>query len=197
MDSEKILLVDDDALVLATFGKGLKNLGYDIYAAENGKQGLIIAAENPSIDLAILDMYMPGISGIEAAQGLAQLNISSIFLSAYDDKEVVTQAIDEGAMGYLVKPIDVDKAVPTIEAAIKRAKEIRSLVESKEKLSGALETGNLVNVVVGMLMERHRLNRQEAYEILRQKARSERRKVKRVAEEALTAWETFNSLVEK
>lgn len=196
MTDKKLLLVDDDGLVLATFGKELRDAGYSIKLADCGDEGLRIAAQEPSPDLAILDIAMPGISGIETAKGLRQLGIPAVFLTAYDDGEYVKQAIASGALGYMVKPIDVNKAIPTIESALERAKDLADYAEKEKRLNGALETGSIVNVVIGMLMERHRLPREEAFELLRRKARSEQRKVKVVAEEVLSAWQTFNQIIE-
>lgn len=197
MKVKKLLLVDDDGLILATFGKELRDAGYIVSLADRGDEGLRIAAQEPSPDLAILDISMPGISGIETALGLKQLGVPAVFLSAYDDEEYVKQAVANGAFGYMVKPIDVNKAIPTIEAALKRARDLADYAETEKRLNGALETGSIVNVVIGMLMERHKLGRQDAFELLRSKARSEQRKVKEVAEEALNAWETFNQLIER
>ncbi len=192
MKIKKLLLVDDDGLVLSTFGKGLTDHGYDVVLSDNGEDALKMAIKEQPIDLAILDMRMPGISGIETAQGLKSLGIASIFLSAYNDKEHVKQAIDEGALGYLMKPIDVEKAFPAIESALLRAIEIQKLFDIKHRLDAALETSNQVNVVVGIFMERYRIERQDAFELLRMKARSSRRKVRDIAEEILTAWHTVN-----
>ncbi|VAW64930.1 hypothetical protein MNBD_GAMMA11-1212, partial [hydrothermal vent metagenome] len=154
MKAKKILLVDDDGLVLSTFGKGLKDNGYRVSMVDSGEQAVRLVRNESSFDLAILDMRMPGLSGIETAKVLAQFNVPVIFLSAYDDEADVKQAVTEGALAYLVKPIDVEKAVPTIETALQRAMEIRVLRDTEIRLDSALETGNLVNVVVGILMER-------------------------------------------
>ncbi len=192
MKTKKILLVDDDGLVLATFGKGLKDNGYRVSMVDSGEQAIRLVRNESSFDLAILDMRMPGLSGIETAKVLARFNVPVIFLSAYDDEADVKQAVTEGALAYLVKPIDVEKAVPTIEMALQRAAEIRVLRDTEIRLDSALETGNLVNVVVGILMERHRLNKSAAFELLRKKARSEQRKVRDVADEMLNAWQAFS-----
>ncbi len=197
MKTKKLLLVDDDGLILATFGKGLQDIGYDVSLAYSGEQALRLAANESPPDLAILDIRMPGQSGLETAQGLKHLGIPSIFLSAYNDETYVKQAVAEGALGYLIKPLDVAKVIPAIETALERAQEIQQLHDTNKRLDGALETGNLVNVVVGMLMQRHHLGRQDAFELLRRKARTDRRKVKNVAEDILAAWDTFNQLTTK
>ena len=188
----KLLLVDDDSVVLATFGAGLKDAGYDVLLADNSKKGFQLAVDSPPPDLAILDMLMPEVSGIEMAQGLKQIGIASIFLSAYGDETNVKRAVEEGALGYLVKPIEVEKAIPAIEAALKRAQDICELRKNEKRLDSALETGKIVDVVVGILMERHKLGREDAFDILRKESQSQRRKVKDVANELLNAWNVVN-----
>lgn len=190
---KKLLLVDDDGLVLATMGKGLKEYGFKVIVTDNGKDALKLAAKDKP-DLAILDLCMPGLSGIETAQELKHLGVPSMFLSAHNDKESVNQAIAEDALGYLVKPIDVSRAVPTIEAALERSQDLYGLRDTEKRLNTALQTGNKVNVAVGIIMERKKLSRQDAYELLRNRARSQQRKVKEVANEILMAWETVNNL---
>ncbi len=193
INTKKILLVDDDGLVLSTFGKGLKDNGYAVVMADNGQAAVDIAWQDEAIDLAILDMRMPGLSGAETAKLLAPLGVPVVFLSAYGEEESVKQAIAEGALAYMVKPIDVEKAIPTIEAALQSAADIKALNEAEKRLQGALETGNQVNVVVGILMEQHKINRQDAFELVRKKARAEQRKVKDVADEMLMAWHKLNA----
>lgn len=188
----RLLLVDDDDLVRATFGKELADRGFEVLLADSGKRGLDIASETLPIDLAILDIRMPEMSGLELAKHLSGLGVPWIFLSAYDDSETVTLATEQGAMGYLVKPIDTSQAIPTIFSAIKRSKEINELVKAESRLSGALETGNLVNVAVGLLMERQKLEKDVAFELIRKKARDQQRKIKDVAQEILSAWEKIN-----
>jgi len=192
-NTKKVLLVDDDGLVLSTFGKGLKDNGYAVVLADNGEEAVEIAWQDESIDIAILDMRMPGLSGAETAKLLAPLGVPVVFLSAYGEEESVKQAITEGALAYMVKPIDVEKAIPTIETALQSAADIKTLNEAKKRLQGALETGNQVNVVVGILMEQHKINRQNAFELIRKKARTEQRKVKEVADEMLVAWHKLNA----
>ncbi len=194
MTPRHLLLVDDDGLILATMSRELSEAGYGVRVADNGEEALIQTEIGPRPNLAILDIHMPGMSGIELAARLRRLDIDSIFLTAYDDSSYVEQAIAGGALGYLVKPIDVGHAIPTIETALRRSEELRGLRQTAQRLDKALETGNLVNVVIGMLMERYRLHRDDAYELIRRKARSERRKVRQVAEEIMASWDQPNPL---
>ncbi|MEW8498238.1 MAG: response regulator, partial [Candidatus Thiodiazotropha taylori] len=181
MAKARLLLVDDDRLVLSTFGEGLNQAGYDVLLADNNKDGYRLAVLDSPPDLAILDINMPNITGIEMANGLKELGIPSIILSAFGDEDTVQKAVDEGVLGFLVKPISVENAIPTIEAALKRSKDISLLLSEELRLSSALETSKVVDVVVGMLMERYRLGKQDAFDILRKKSQTERRKVKDLA----------------
>ena len=187
----EILLVDDEALILATFGKGLRNAGYDILFASNGKEALEIA-ENNNLDLAILDIRMPGISGIDISKKFHAMGIPVMHLTAYDDKATLDQALAQGALGYLIKPIDAVRAIPTIKTALERAKDMSRLRTTEDRLSTALDTANVVNYAVGILSERHRIGRQKAFDLIRSQARSERRKVKEIANEILEAADIIN-----
>ena len=189
--NRRILLADDDALVLATFGRGLRDAGYQVLAAACGQEALEIAGKEAP-DLAILDIRMPGMSGIEVSRQMRALGIPVVHLSAYDDIETLNAALDEGALGYLVKPIDVGKAIPTIEAALKRASDLYKLQQSESRLSRALDTANVVNYAVGIISERHRITSQQAFDRIRDRARCERRRVTEVAREILDAAESIN-----
>jgi len=190
----RILLVDDEALVLAIFGTGLRNAGYDILVASTGEEALEVATEQDP-NLAIVDIKMPGLSGIEVSAKFQTMNIPVIHLTAYDDKATLESALNQGALGYLVKPIDALKAVPTIETALKRAEEMLLLRASEGRLNKALDTANVVNFAVGILSERHRIDRQKAFELIRTQARSERRRVKAVAKEILDAADSINRFI--
>lgn len=193
----KLLLVDDDDLIRATLGNELKNAGYEVLLADGGKEALKIISNEPKLNLAILDIKMKGMSGIELAQKLKPLGIFWIFLSSYDDKAYVKQATDEGALSYLVKPIDPQKVIPSIEAALKRSRDLIELRDTAIRLEQALATGKQVNVAVGMIMERRVVDEHEAFDLIRNKARSEQRKVKDVSEEILNAWHITNFLPNK
>ncbi|WP_260293206.1 ANTAR domain-containing response regulator [Sedimenticola hydrogenitrophicus] len=187
----KLLLVDDDALVLATFSRGLRDAGYTVLVAATGEEALETAASD-SPDLAILDIRMPGISGIDVSRHLHDQDIPVIHLSAYDDQETLNAALEQGALGYLVKPIDVAKAIPAIETALKRAADLQRLQATEGRLTRALDTANVVNFAVGIISERHRIDRDRAFDMIRDQARSERRKVKEIAREILDATDYIN-----
>lgn len=188
----RILLVDDDRLILATLSDGLRGVGYDVLTAGGGAEALQLCREQ-AFDLAILDVRMPEMDGIELGRRLrAETTVPFLFLSAYGDLDLVRRAADHGALGYLLKPIDIPQMVPTIESALVRAREILDLRRSEERLSTALSIEQKTRMAVGLLMERQRLDRKAAFEVLRSRARSQRRKIAEVAEEILNAVETLN-----
>jgi len=190
--ARKVLLVDDDRLVLATLSKGLERAGYAVQACASAEEAKrIIGLERP--DIAVLDVRMPGQTGLDLARHLQEdLSVPFIFLTAYSEDEVVKQAVEQGALGYLVKPLDIPQLVPAIEAALARSTDIGKLRKTGQQLQTALNENREVSMAVGLLMERRLLNRQQAFEALRSSARSRRRKIAEVAEELLAAAELLN-----
>jgi AmiR/NasT family two-component response regulator len=189
-----LLLVDDDRLILSTLADGLRAAGFEVLEASSGEVALRLALEADP-DLAICDVRMPGMSGLELAPRLqGQAGVPFIFLSAYGDEDVVRLGSEHGALGYLVKPLNVPDMLPTIRTALARAAEIRKLRHTEEQLNTALANSREVSIAIGVLMERHRLNRGDAFELLRSHSRSKRRKLPEVAAELLEAVEKINHI---
>lgn len=188
-----LLLVDDDRLVLTTLGEGLRQAGYSVVTADNADDAEDILA-GEGIDLAIFDVRMPGRSGIDMARHLQESNsdVPFIFLTAYSDDELVEQASAAGAMGYVVKPADPDRLIPAVEAALARSGDARRLRETSRQLQTALDGDRDTSIAIGIIMERRRLSRQDAFELIRGHARSERRKLAELAREVVLAAETLN-----
>lgn len=191
--SKRLLLLDDDRLVLVTLGDGLRQAGYEVATAGTVDEAEEILAAG-GIDLAILDVRMPGLNGIDLARSIQESNGDTpyIFLTAYSDEDLVGQATALGAMGYVVKPADPDRLVPAIEAAIARAADARRLRETGRQLQTALDADRDVSIAIGIVMERRRVGRQEAFELLRNHARTERRKLMELAREVVLAAEKLN-----
>lgn len=185
MNPATILVVDDDRLILLTLAQGLRDAGYSVFEAESGEQAIeTCAAISP--DLAILDIHMSGLSGLEVGQWLNEhTNTPFIFLSAYNDQPTVQQATDSGALGFLVKPLDVDRILPTVQAALARAKDIRALQKNEQHLNNALKSSRDISLAMGILMERNHITPQEAFELLRGSARNQRRVTAEIAQEII------------
>jgi two-component system, response regulator PdtaR len=194
MPSVNLLFVDDDRLVLATLSKSLRDAGYEVATAESGEAALLLAAQQ-LFDLAVLDIRMPGLSGIETAQRLRdEHGVSTLFLSAYGERELVEQAATGGGLGYVVKPVDVVQLIPAIEAALARAHDLKALMEARSQLEQALAGGRQTSIAIGILMERRGLPEQAAFDVLRASARKNRRKLEEISCELVEAEERLNSV---
>lgn len=180
-----ILIVEDDRLVLTGLANGLETSGYVASKASSGEQALELL-DTVKPDLVVMDICLPGISGIETAEQLLQrIDIPIIFLSAYDDPQTVRDAVTLGGMSYLVKPITVKQLVPAIESALARAGDIAKLKEQEEDLATGLKQNREISIAIGILMERYSITAEDAFEILRAHARKTRRKVSDVAQDFL------------
>ncbi|HED35912.1 MAG TPA: response regulator [Gammaproteobacteria bacterium] len=192
MSKARILIADNDRLVLTSLARELRNAGYTIFEVNDGCEAIRLCAEKQP-DIAVLDIRMPDMDGIEIGYKLQKLTGTPfLMLSAYGDSELVEKATDLGALGYLIKPIDIKQLIPTIEAALKRSVQIKKLQESESRLVSTLKKNQLTSTAVGVVMERHHLSRDAAFEKLRKHARSERRKLTEIAAELVKAVETAN-----
>lgn len=178
----KILLVDDDLVVLATVAMGLSRAGYAVLQADNGLDAIELAkAERP--DFAVLDMRMPGLTGLAVAQVFQnEFKLPYLFLSAFNDDEIVQQAAQLGAMGYLVKPIEVQQIIPAIEVALVRSDNMFHLAQDNANLATALSANREIDVALGLVMGRFGLDRATAFAKMRAYARSHRTKMLVVAQ---------------
>ena len=188
-----LLLVDDDRLILATVACGLRDAGYRISTAESVEDAEAILSSGVRPDLAILDVHMSGRDGLELAERLHQIeHIPFIVLSAYSDPATVERATQRGALGYMVKPLDICQIRPTIEAALQRATELDALRQTREQLQKALDGDRNINVATGITMVQYRLQRGAAFELLRAAARAQRRKITQVAAEIIDSSEKLH-----
>jgi len=161
----RILVVDDDRMVLATVAHGLAQAGYDVIDADNGDDAILLAREHRP-ELALLDIRMEGKSGFDVAQTLRDAyNIPFMFLSAFSDPATLATVKSLGALAYLVKPLDVGQIVPAVEAAFGRLRLAREAALA-EPAASATEPANPladpVPLALGVLMHRHALSREEA-----------------------------------
>ncbi|BAL24421.1 ANTAR domain-containing response regulator [Azoarcus sp. KH32C] len=190
-----ILIAEDDRASRHLLATCLKRGGYETLEAITGNEAVQLALEHQP-DLAILDIMLPGLNGTEVAATLRQeTDVPFMFLSALDEAQVVQKAIDEGALGYLVKPLNVPQLIPTVQAALARAQDLARLRTAERNLSTALSIGRETSIAVGILMERHKLSQAAAFELLRVEARSQRRRVADLAEMIVGATETLNTIV--
>lgn len=190
----RILIVDDDRNLAELLGEVLTRSEYEVLIAESADEAIAaVSATTPSI--AVLDVRMPGTSGLELGTMLRdQFGVPFVFLTLLDDDATVRRATDLGALAYIVKPADMRQCVPTIDAAVARAAELKRLREAETHLSIALQQGREVSMAVGLLMERFKLRRDAAFERLRLEARSRRQRVSALAAELLESADQLNAL---
>ncbi|MYN03560.1 response regulator [Pseudoduganella sp. DS3] len=189
-----ILIVDDDKILTEFLGELLVRAGYDTMLAHSADQALALIAEREP-DLALLDIHMPGMSGLELAKQLNRnTSVPFMFLSGRGDADAGKQAAAYGAVGFVVKPVDEKHLMPAFEAGLARADEIRQLRRTEINLNAALAAGRETSLAVGLLMCKYQTDRNTAFEVLRDHARSSRRKINEVADQLLAAEEMLNSL---
>jgi response regulator NasT len=163
----RILVVDDDRLVLATVTHGLSQAGYEVIDADNGDDAILLARQQRP-ELALLDIRMEGKSGFDVAEYLRDVcRIPFMFLSAFSDAATIAQVESLGAVAYMVKPLDVGQIVPTVEAAFLRLRAggvapaaAPAPPAANDPLGDPL--ADPVPLAVGVLMHRHSLNRRDA-----------------------------------
>ena len=177
----RILIADDDRVILMTLAEGLAEANFEVLTARDGQEALEIAhAEQP--DLALLDIRMPRMDGVALAERLrAETSVPFMFLSAYSEAALVKQVTETGALGYLVKPLDVAQVIPQVRAALARAEEIYALRQAEQSLAAALVSNREIGTAVGMVMQRYGLNAEAAFEALRRTARRDRRRLVELA----------------
>ena len=172
--SGKILVVDDDRLVLATLAHGLSEAGYEVIDADNGDDAILLARKHRP-DLALLDIRMEGMSGFDVAAYLREHSkMPFMFLSAFTDSDTVRQVHELGAVDYLVKPLDIGHIVPAVRAVFDRirASPTDALLEPQAPVAIALSLSPLSAMAAGVLMHRFSLPRHAAIERLKRMAAS-------------------------
>jgi response regulator NasT len=190
----KILVVDDDRLVLATVTHGLAQAGYEVIDADNGDDAILLArAHRP--DLALLDIRMEGKTGFDVAEYLREVGHTPfMFLSAFADEETVAKVKQLGALDYLVKPLEVGQIVPAVDAAFARARSATAAPAPAPSAAAgpaaaAVEPLALVPLAVGVLMHRFSLARADALARLKRSAAAEGRSLQAQAERVVQAVE--------
>lgn len=177
----KILVVDDDRLVLATVAHGLAQAGYEVIDADNGDDAILLARQHRP-DLALLDIRMEGKSGFDVAAYLREyLQVPFMFLSAFADDETVQQVKALGAVAYLAKPLDIGQILPAVAAAFASlparngAARLAAARAAPAAAEPAMATSDLVAMAVGVLMHRYSLQRGAALQRLNKLAADEQR----------------------
>jgi response regulator NasT len=176
----RILVAEDEALIRMDLVEMLQEAGYTVVAqAANGEEAIALATEHRP-DLAILDVKMPILDGISAAEKIISI-APVLMLTAFSQRELVERARDAGVMAYVVKPFTIGDLVPAIEIAISRHTQMRSLAEEVADLHERLETRKIIDRAKGILMKALNLSEPEAFSWIQRAAMDRRLTMKEVA----------------
>ena len=181
----RILVAEDETLIRMDLVEMLREAGYDVVGeATNGSEAITLAEELKP-DLAILDVKMPVLDGISAAEKI--IGISPVLmLTAFSQRDLVERARDAGAMAYVVKPFTIEDLVPAIEIAISRHVQMKSLSEEVADLHERLETRKMIDRAKGILMKALNLSEPEAFSWIQRTAMDRRITMKEVAEAVIS-----------
>ncbi|MCS7301141.1 MAG: response regulator [Fimbriimonadales bacterium] len=188
MHKLRIVIADDEPIILLDLRQMLEELGMSVVGeASDGRQAVEkVRALKP--DLAILDVKMPEMDGIEAARILHEERLAPVvLLTAYSDSELIQRAKQAGVYGYLVKPFKQADLTPAIEVALARYQEARELEQQVYDLKEALETRKIIERAKGILMDTYGLREQEAYRRIQVQSMNTRKSMREIAEAIIIA----------
>jgi len=181
----RILVAEDEALIRMDLVEMLGEAGYEVVAeASDGEQAIELAKIHKP-DLAILDVKMPILDGISAAEKIIAI-APVLMLTAFSQRELVERARDAGVMAYVVKPFSIGDLVPAIEIAISRHLQMRTLADEVADLHERLETRKLIDRAKGILMQALNLAEPEAFSWIQRAAMDRRLTMKEVAQAVIS-----------
>ena len=181
----RILVAEDEALIRMDLVEMLVEAGYQVIAeASDGAQAIELAQLHKP-DLAILDVKMPVLDGISAAEKIISI-APVLMLTAFSQRELVERARDAGVMAYVVKPFSIGDLVPAIEIAISRHLQMRSLADEVADLHERLETRKTIDRAKGILMQALNLTEPEAFSWIQRAAMDRRMTMKEVAQAVIS-----------
>ena len=178
-----VVIAEDETLIRMDLAEMLVEEGYDVVGQAGDGQKAIELAEELRPDLVILDVKMPVLDGIAAAEAIAGQRIAPVvMLTAFSQRDLVERAREAGAMSYLVKPFSQSDLVPAIEMAVSRFAEIRQLENEVSDLTERLETRKAVDRAKGILQEQLSLSESEAFRWIQKTAMDLRMSMREVAD---------------
>jgi response regulator NasT len=185
--SIRVVIAEDEAIIRLDLRETLEEEGYEVIGeAGRGDVALDLIRELKP-DLAILDVKMPGMDGLEVARMIGDEKICGVLvLTAFSQREIIEQARDAGALAYLVKPFQKSDLIPAIEVAIGRFRELQALNGQMEVLGEQLEARKVIDRAKGRLIDDFGLKEQEAFSFIQRTAMKDRSRMRDVAEKILS-----------
>lgn len=192
--ARRVVVAEDEALIRLDLTEMLAEEGYVVAGEAGDGETAVRLTEELRPDLVILDVKMPRLDGISAAERIVEARIAPVLiLTAFSQRELVERARDAGAMAYVVKPFGKGDLVPAIEMAVSRYAEITALEEEVSGLQERLDARKLVERAKGVLQSQHGLTEPQAFRWLQKTAMDRRRSMREVAEHVLTESEAGSS----
>ena len=185
--SIRVVIAEDEAIIRLDLRETLEEEGYEVIGeAGRGDVALELIRELKP-DLAILDVKMPGMDGLEVARVVGNEKICGVLvLTAFSQREIIEQARDAGALAYLVKPFQKSDLIPAIEVAIGRYRELQALTGQMEVLGEQLEARKIIDKAKGRLIDDFGLKEQDAFSFIQRTAMKDRSRMRDVAEKILS-----------
>jgi two-component system, response regulator PdtaR len=191
--ARRVVIAEDEAIIRLDLKEILEAEGYEVVGETGrGDEAVELVARHQP-DLAILDIKMPGIDGIEAARRIsADQRVAVLILTAFSQRNLIEEARDAGVAAYLVKPFQRNELVPAIDVAVARFEEYRAIEDEHARLSeevatleDKLETRRMVDRAKGVLMDDHGMPEAEAFSFIQRNAMDRRVRMRQVAEEVI------------
>ena len=182
----RIVLAEDEAIIRLDLRESLQEEGYEVVGDVGRGDKVVEMVDELRPDVAIFDIKMPGMSGLEAAKIVSDKKICPVvMLTAFSQREIIEQARDAGALAYLVKPFQKTDLVPAIELAIARFAELKSLSGEVAALGAQLEIRKLVDRAKGVLIDKHQMSESDAFSFIQSMAMSQRLKMGDIAQQII------------
>jgi two-component system, response regulator PdtaR len=186
----RVLVAEDEALIRLDLKEMLEEEGYDVVGEASDGDQAVKLAEELKPDLVILDVKMPVLDGISAAEQIVAKRIAPVvMLTAFSQRELVERAVNAGAMAYLVKPFQKSDLLPTIEVAVSRHQQLAALEAEVDDLQERLETRKIVDRAKGRLQSDHGMSEPDAFRWIQKISMDRRTTMKAVAEGVLEGTE--------
>ena len=187
MEKIRVVIAEDEAIIRLDLRETLENAGYEVVAdTGRGDEAVKLVSEHKP-EVVILDIKMPGMDGIQVAREIAATEDTAVgILTAFSQRELIDEAVDAGALAYLVKPYQQSDLVPAIEIARRRYQEMRELTDQAKTLEDRLKARKVIEKAKGLLIDAASLNEDEAFRFIQTRAMSERKTMLEVAEKIIS-----------
>jgi len=171
----RVVIAEDEAIIRLDLKEILEEEGYEVVGETGRGDEAVQLVKDAKPDVVILDIKMPGKDGLAVAKAVTEERLAAVLiLTAFSQRNLVDEAVDAGALAYLVKPFQKAELVPAIEMALGRFRQIRDLESDNRTLEEQLETRKMVDRAKDMLMDRHHMAANDAFSFIQRTAMRER-----------------------